>query len=1235
MKIPAYCMVSAVVAACCIGSASAVTLKNSTKQRVLDNYQLRPVATNKNKQQQRSLRAQAAPEQQRFIIKFNAKPLTLKPKFRSVKGKLKTDSKAAIQYRQQLTSTQQDAVRSLKKDFPGASVVGQLSTTFNGMVVTGTNLDINKLKQLPNVANVYPDQLVHVHMDQSLPLIHAPEVWSQQGGRAMAGQGVKVAVIDTGIRPENPMFDDAGFTAPDDLPTDDYCHTVDASFCNNKLIVARYFDAPSSVRSDEHLDSPLGYGSHGSHTAGTAVGDEVSVAINDTDSLVISGVAPGAYLMVYKALWETSSNQGSGMDSSLLLAIEAAVNDGADVINNSWGGNAGGSPAGTQFEEAYENAAEAGVVVVSSAGNDGDGAGTIGCPGCVESGITVANTQTGRFFGHFFTVDGAGRLFGIEGTAINAQLTRLPEDQLSAPLIAASTVDADNILGCEVFPDESFTGDYVLVQRGDCSFVEKAANVQAAGGVGMIVYNSMGAPITMSMDESEIPAVMTSASTGAMLEDALANGPLDFSIAPEMVSYVNDDYINVMADSSSRGPNGDASVLKPDLAAPGTNILSATSPDDGSTMFGNDGVNLFGVMTGTSMSSPHVAGAAALLLAAHPDWSPLAVKSALTTTADSSVEDLNAEGEFVPATPFAQGAGLIDVAAATQAQLMISPVSMASPSCDTQCVFSIDLASLTGQPGQWQGQFSFAEPGLTGSLSQPVVNVEGDLSAPVTVDVVVDASTAARDAWHFGELTWTRTDGETVVEHMPIAVYSGSTTDASVLMVNSGTAGVGDSVPLTAEVFNQGTPLTSPLTLTFSLPENMQYSSEPSASIVNGSTTSESLAEDGTYQWQGSLQRGEFTINSGPAWAQDLPALDDLGVEVTAASCSPYCDDGELNFDVSGLGMVYAGTEISTIHIGTNGYVLFNDSLVGISFYNDSLPSDLVSGAILAAFWTDLDMTNTGSLNYSLLTADGDDYLVIEWTDANLYGETDPDDATYTVQVWLGLGNNNNFVHFVDTSSPLPSSLTVGVQDFSGNYGSNLYYDGEGTAPASLTAYQSNMTDEGHLTVDYALTSDQLTAPDLDVIAGTPPDQQADSRHHSKSLLSWGKNEPVVAHIDFTGLMTGSRGSITTTLVDGNDSTAAEGHSVVLFQPNGDVATDGITIVHRPAHGQAQIEGTEVVYTADKRYSGEDEFTYTLTDEQGVTTAPATVHLQVYGSAMGWFAILLFPVAWYRRRRAA
>ncbi len=1201
---------------------AAAQLSVASNADVIDKVKLKAVDT--DKASQGPIKKLAS---KRYIVELTGKSVAayggnikgLAAAQRTAKGTLNFSSASTKAYQSHLASEHSQTQTAFKAAFPNGQVKRSYSVVFNGMAVQGSHLNKAALASLPNVKAVYEDKLIQVKDAQSLATINASSAWSTLGAGttgATAGSGIRVAVIDSGIRNDNAMFDDSGFTAPSDLPDDDYCHTTDSSFCNNKLIVARLYDAPDGTSSSEYTTSPTDYVGHGTHVAGIAVGDPVTATYQGS-SYSISGVAPGAYLMVYKALFYDGST-ASGDTSTLISAMEDAVSDGADVINNSWGGSAGVDPAESPFQQIYTNVEDAGVVIATAAGNDGNSSNTIDCPACIEAGIAVANSQDGQEFVNTVTVDGTS-YEAVEGTS-SVSLADLDSSDLTAPLLSAAVEDASNADGCDAFPSGTFTDSYALIERGTCTFTTKADNAEAAGALGIVVYdNESESLFTMAMDDASIPGVLISQSDGETIEALLAAGSEDVTLSADISQYIDDSLVDVMSSSSSRGPNGDASILKPDLAAPGTNILSATSPDS----YDSD----YTVMSGTSMATPHVAGAAALILAAHSDWTPQEVKAALTTTASTDVLDDDAS---TAATPFAMGAGRIDVGKAINAALSVSPVSLASGSCESSCSFSVDTTNLLDSSVTWVGTISFTSSAVTGTVTADS-DVQGDDSNDMVLaadgtgsfTVAVDTSAASSDTWYFGTVTWTDSAGSEETAHMPVAVYVGdldtSSTASASLTTTAGTVTAGNSLAAST-VLTNGT-VDDTLTVTTTIPSGVTVAGTPTATVSGGSQSSfsyDSSSQEMT--WTGTLDAGATSLSSGPSWLSSLTSLTD-GYSPYTISCSTACDDGEATIDVSAFGFTYMGTSVSTLTLGTNGYITVNDASVTNSATNDDLPSSRVSGGMLAPFWADLDLSGTGGWYYQEITDGTNSYLVIEWYDATLYGDTSGN--SYSFQVIFELNSDNVYFHYL-TLSDLPDDLTVGLQNNAGNVGDALYYDGSGTEPAAGDAYTVSYTSPGSVTLGYNISALPSAG---DVTAST--------------------TEGSAVTVDLLSQLDSATYTIAAT-ASGGDLDASS-NAVFESDPDGDAADDGITITSEPASGTVTVadDGT-TTYTPDRGFSGTDSFSYTLTDSAGNVSTAGTATITVTaatsssstsqsggggGGAFGWLPLLLLSLVGYRRRR--
>jgi subtilisin family serine protease len=531
-------------------------------------------------------------------------------------------------------------------------------------------------------------------------------LWERLGGPGNAGEGVKIGVIDTGIYPEHPSFADTP-TGPDgprydgpaySPPTDwnGTCQTgagFTTAACNNKLIGARYFVdgfGAQNLKAGEFL-SPRDANGHGSHVAATAAGNHGVAPRIGGQSLgiaAVSGLAPRARIAAYKICWTGTSAagddvEGSCMGSDAVAAIDAAVADGVDVINYSVGSAT--SAVFGPIERAFLGAAAAGVFVANAAGNDGPKAGTVGSPTGVPWVTSVAATTLPRTFESSFSVTpGAGPAGGPARpySGIGGSLTGALTD---VPLIDAAAVPAagSDAWGLDQAPPQhaaaaalclpgsldpvAVAGRAVVCQRGQNARVEKGKVVLDAGGVGMVLVNTKPDEDVVA-DLHWVPAVHVSAADGNEIRVLLAGGqPARLSLGGGHPAAGPGDR---MAAFSSRGPETAVpDISKPDIGAPGVDILAADTPTPAT---GDRPGETFQIISGTSMASPQVAGAAALLAQLQPGWSPAAIKSALMTSAEPKVLE---EDGTTPAGPHDVGSGRIDPnRAATPGLVVDTPV---------------------------------------------------------------------------------------------------------------------------------------------------------------------------------------------------------------------------------------------------------------------------------------------------------------------------------------------------------------------------------------------------------------------------------------------------------------------------------------------------------------------------------------------------------------------------------
>lgn len=543
----------------------------------------------------------------------------------------------------------------------------------NGFAAKLTPQQVDALRSSDDVAAVYKDELLQLHTNstpQFLGLTERGQAWS----KGWTGEDVVVGILDTGINPEHPSFADVAtpkrgalgrlkpYGAIPESFSGEGCefgnttfNPTDADFsCNNKLIKAQYFVegfGADTLVPTEFLSARDSDG-HGSHTAGTAAGNYgVPAYIGDQYQGDISGVAPRARIAVYKVCWAGVAGAGCAASDSM-AAIDQAVADGVDVINFSIGG------ASTSFDGpdnlAFLFAADAGVFVATSQGNSGPTAETTGTPAGAPWITAVGATQDDQIFATGVLVTAplslVGEYLALEGSGA---ISLADTGDISAEIVPSIPAD-----GCEPLANaEAINGKIALVVRGVCGFAAKYISAQEAGARAIIVYNDGTAPdridpISMGgFDGSEtIPGVMISYTAGAAMVREIASGEtVTGTVGPTIQISLSDR----IADFSSRGPNGGAyDIIKPDIAAPGVQILAAGSAQPNETAVSGPFVNL----SGTSMASPHVAGLFALLKQAHPDWTPAMARSALMTTARANLRKTFGDEA---ADPFDIGAGFV------------------------------------------------------------------------------------------------------------------------------------------------------------------------------------------------------------------------------------------------------------------------------------------------------------------------------------------------------------------------------------------------------------------------------------------------------------------------------------------------------------------------------------------------------------------------------------------------
>ncbi|MCK8476268.1 S8 family peptidase [Microbacterium aurugineum] len=744
---------------------------------------------------------------------------------------LETQSQDSQRYVKHLESEQTDLVSDI-----GVTPDTTYQVVLNGFSADLSGEQVDALRASKDVLGVYPDEIRHPDAQTSTDFLGLGDdrkgrggVWQQTGGVDKAGEGVVVGVIDTGIAPEHPSFDgkklkkqkkqhdrhkgkqpytDGKYVYFDKSDGGQFQSAMveaqdwDKRDYSSKLIGGQYFYAGAEAAGfDFQYDylSPRDGDGHGSHTASTAAGNfKVKASIEDVDFGTVSGVAPGAKVAAYKACYVGPDPAVTTDDicalSDLVAAIDQAVADGVDVINYSIGGGAASTVMAPE-DLAFFNAAAAGVFVATSAGNDGPDPVTADHASPWYTTVAASTIPTW---------EGTVQFDGFEqaGASVSVPFG----ESVTGPSIAAvdagaaGAVDAQLCLPGTLDPAK-VAGHIVVCDRGSNARAEKSQVVKDAGGIGMVLVNVPGGADSLDNDFHAVPTVHLNAEyREAVL--AYVQGGVDrpITLVGENTTGVTTPTPQI-AGFSSRGPMlADGSdVLKPDVAAPGVAILAATNNAPGEKP-------TFGILSGTSMASPHVAGLGALYLGEHPKATPAEIRSAMMTTAYDTVLPDGSKNT----NPFEQGAGQVDATRYLNPGLLyLNGVKDWAAFLDGKGLSdfpgidpidgsdlnqaSISIGSLASAQTVTRSVTSTQKGTFTAKASVPGVHVKVTPSQLTfdkpgqtkTFTVTFDNTDAPVEQWATGTLTWT-SKKNTV--RSPIAVFP-VTADAPAEVTGTGADG--------------------------------------------------------------------------------------------------------------------------------------------------------------------------------------------------------------------------------------------------------------------------------------------------------------------------------------------------------------------------------------------------------------------------------------------------------------
>ncbi len=645
------------------------------------------------------------------LVQLTAEPLATWQRSAPAKGKKIDFSSTTVKsYRALLSAARNDYKAWLRANVPQASVSGEFDISLNAVAVKLNGATLAQVAATPLVRQAEYQGLYYPNAaDPDLALIDAEAAWNRQGGAAQAGAGVKVAVVDSGIDTAHPCFSDTGYPAQSQLG--------DRRYTNNKVIAARVFNN----RLNQTRFDAKAVGAHGTHVAGTVACNFQTPASVGGVSIpyAMSGVAPRALLGSYNVFPGTVE---SARSEDILNALEAAYSDGFDVANMSLGGGSKGVQ--DLLTVAVDNLDRANLVVAISNGNEGPGAFTVGSPGMAARGLTAGASSVPHFVGSP-VLAGNQRFGSASGDFATVQ------SDLTAPLAAVLTSSGALSTACTALPPQSLNGAVALLSRGTCTFSVKVRNAQAAGAAAVLVANSIaGDPTAMGFDtlptQPTIPAYMVSRLDGQAL---LAYNGMPVTIVAEM-AYFSSVNANLMAQFSSLGPTDVDFRVKPDVVAPGVNVLSSVPTALCS------GAPCFAFYSGTSMAAPHLAGSAAVLRGQHPDWSAAQVRSAVVNTAVRGVLGRWQDGQPINDVQTV-GAGLENLLAATTATLALDPVSLSFGGVPSGSGMSraqtITVTNLSGVAQSLSLSVGAQPAGVRYSVSPSALALDPGASATVTV----------------------------------------------------------------------------------------------------------------------------------------------------------------------------------------------------------------------------------------------------------------------------------------------------------------------------------------------------------------------------------------------------------------------------------------------------------------------------------------------------------------------
>ncbi len=1191
-----------------------------------------------------------APGKYRYFVRLSESPVALyqggiqglqatAPHLDNNKSrKLDVQSAPVKKYRSYLESQQQDVITKARALIGELDVKQQTTLAYNGMVVEMTQAQAKKLATVSGIAHIHRETLRFPQTDSGPTIIKAPSVWDGSAtGVSTKGEGMIVGIIDTGINTDNPSFADVGgdgydHTNPwgEGVYSGD-CKTDFPELCNDKLIGVHSWPAITKEYLNYDVTVPANgedHNGHGSHTAGTTAGNVLMKQnVLDVDGgetgvvfEQVSGVAPHANIVSYQVCnpGEDDDIDFRGCFPSLtILAIEHAIENGVDALNYSIGGGSS-NPWQDPDALAFLAARKAGIHVATSAGNSGPGPETVGSPGDAPWITTVAAYTHDREFSD----KTIGSFTGGEGEAPSELTGKAMTGAFTGSIVYAGDFenandpDSDPAQCLKPFPEDTFAENTIVVcDRGAIARVDKGRNVKAGGASALVLANLQGGATSVVADAHVLPAIHIDADQGDQLKAWLAKGEEHQAEISGTVVEKNEEAARIAAGFTSRGPNKSVpNVIAPSIAAPGVSIFAAYADDQSDKFKQYPDPSDFSFLSGTSMASPHIAGALTLLAKIHPTWSPAEVQSALMMTADQNTkkEDGETASDF-----FDMGAGYANIEAAAKTGLVmdesyadymtanpliggkpegINLPTMANAGCVDTCTWKRTVKAV--KDGSWTASTMGMVDGFKLSVSPE--SFELKVGETQTLTVTADVS-AADKGWNFANVKL-MSEGMPEVK-LPVAVKAGGNDLPDELIIDAGRAEgsvtysgyrINGHEGVKFNVYDKSTDIVEPATL--NVPEDrFDYT------VL---TTTEELANI------------VISTSSETAPDVDLRVLNSSFQKI-GSSAGPDSNESVsfTNFPAGTYYLVVDGYKASTPG-GTDEVTLKVSSIL---FNDESLATAVTAmGSETDGEWSiKFDWNTADSLSGIIAVQDKDDAVIKQIPLKVTRGKDVTENANLSSAMVAGEASRVSFdiapnLTSEDKVYKLEAAVTPG-HEFA-----NISHDGV----ASDTGITWTVTQAAGSAEPMSVGFDLVPRKSGDFFGLQLMNELGDSKLEKTYTFGVAQGAPTAAVTDSV--------------------TVGEGETVSLSAAeSNDPNRDTLSYMWKQTSGKAvefSAAGSNISFTApDVGSAGESlAFEVTVSDGHGNTdTAQTSVKVtdKSSGGALGWLGLVLLPFAWMRRKR--